>query len=66
MIRILLIRELVRRPNIPGRPPIRPPFPGPGRPPFGPGVGPVGPRPPRPRYNNPYGVTEDRYDIYEY
>ena len=35
LIRILLIRELLRRPgNVFPRPPSRPPFPGPGRPPF--------------------------------
>lgn len=56
LIRILILRELGR----PGRPPVRPPFPG-GRPPMGPGPGmnrpprpgdgrpPMGP-PPRPRY----------------
>lgn len=35
LIRILLIRELLGRPgNVFPRPPARPPFPGPGRPPF--------------------------------
>lgn len=35
LIRILLIRELLGRPgNVFPRPPVRPPFPGPGRPPF--------------------------------
>ncbi|MCI8412212.1 MAG: hypothetical protein HFJ40_07315 [Clostridia bacterium] len=50
LIRILLIRELLGRPNFPGnRPPFRPgrpPFPGGGRPPFpgGPGRPPIMPR----------------------
>ena len=57
LIKILLIRELLGRPNF--RPPIRP------RPPMGrPNPGP-GPRPPiMPRTNNQYNQLP--YDIYEY
>ena len=55
LIRILLIRELFRKPNFPPRP--RPPFPG--------------PRPPRPRpgmgmYNRTlFNNFNENYDIYE-
>ena len=60
LIRILLIRELLRRPN---GPPVRPPMPGP-RPPFPGGPNP-GPRPPiMPRsygYNSFYNVIYEQF-----
>lgn len=58
LIRILLLRELVGRPDRPG---YRPPFPPPGRPPFPPPGRPPFPPPGRPPYNRQWDG-----DIYEY
>ena len=59
LIKILLLREFINRPNFPGnRPPVGPPFP--GRPPFPGGPG-NNPRPPM----MPRAYGNDFNDIYE-